>query len=90
MDLARILHDMPKPTLAVIPGPAAGAGAASTCGAILEVAATSRVPDSRPSSECTLALASTGILNLSPMLNVARAPFSVGTTSVTRPIVTPR
>ena len=26
MDLARILHDMPKPTLAVIPGPAAGAG----------------------------------------------------------------
>ena len=26
MELSRMLHDMPKPTLAVIPGPAAGAG----------------------------------------------------------------
>ncbi|GLQ06291.1 enoyl-CoA hydratase-related protein [Sneathiella chinensis] len=26
MDVSRILHEMPKPTLAVIPGPAAGAG----------------------------------------------------------------
>lgn len=26
MELSRLLHDMPKPTLAVIPGPAAGAG----------------------------------------------------------------
>ena len=38
----------------------------------------------------TLALESIGILYLSPMLNVASAPFSVGSTSVTRPIVTPR
>jgi 2-(1,2-epoxy-1,2-dihydrophenyl)acetyl-CoA isomerase len=26
MDISRVLHEMPKPTLAVIPGPAAGAG----------------------------------------------------------------
>ena len=26
MEISRILHEMPKPTLAVIPGPAAGAG----------------------------------------------------------------
>ena len=26
MELSRILHEMPKPTLAAIPGPAAGAG----------------------------------------------------------------
>ena len=41
-------------------------------------------------TERTLALASTGILYLSLMLRLATAPVSVGSTSVTRPIVTPR
>ena len=42
MEVSRWLHEMPKPTLAVIPGPAAGAGsardpAASPCGSMSTV-----------------------------------------------------
>ena len=41
-------------------------------------------------TECTLADASSGILNWLSMLIVASAPFSVGSTAVTLPIVIPR
>ena len=41
-------------------------------------------------TECTFADASTGILYRLSMLIVARAPFSVGSTSVTLPIWVPR
>jgi hypothetical protein len=41
-------------------------------------------------TECTLATASTGILNWLSMLIVALAPVSVGSTAVTLPIVVPR
>ncbi len=39
MDLTRLLHEMPKPTLAVIPGPAAGAGLSLALGCDLRIAA---------------------------------------------------
>lgn len=39
MELARLLHDMPKPTLAVIPGPAAGAGLSIALACDMRIAA---------------------------------------------------
>ena len=39
MDVVRILHEMPKPTLAVIPGPAAGAGLSLALACDLRIAA---------------------------------------------------
>ena len=39
MDVARLLHEMPKPTLAVIPGPAAGAGLSLALACDLRIAA---------------------------------------------------
>ena len=40
MDVVRILHEMPKPTLAVIPGPAAGAGLSLALACDLRIATT--------------------------------------------------
>jgi 2-(1,2-epoxy-1,2-dihydrophenyl)acetyl-CoA isomerase len=40
MDVVRTLHEMPKPTLAVIPGPAAGAGLSLALACDLRIAAT--------------------------------------------------
>ena len=39
MDVVRTLHEMPKPTLAVIPGPAAGAGLSLALACDLRIAA---------------------------------------------------
>jgi 2-(1,2-epoxy-1,2-dihydrophenyl)acetyl-CoA isomerase len=39
MDVARLLHEIPKPTLAVIPGPAAGAGFSMALACDLRIAA---------------------------------------------------
>ncbi|MGL4542034.1 MAG: enoyl-CoA hydratase-related protein, partial [Polymorphobacter sp.] len=39
MELSRLLHDMPKPTLAVIPGPAAGAGLSMALACDMRIAA---------------------------------------------------
>ncbi len=39
MDVSRLLHEMPKPTLAVIPGPAAGAGLSLALACDLRIAA---------------------------------------------------
>jgi len=39
MDVVRVLHEMPKPTLAVIPGPAAGAGLSLALACDLRIAA---------------------------------------------------
>ena len=39
MEVARWLHEMPKPTLAVIPGPAAGAGLSVALACDLRIAA---------------------------------------------------
>ena len=39
MDIARTLHEMPKPTLAVIPGPAAGAGLSLALACDMRIAA---------------------------------------------------
>ena len=39
MELSRLLHEMPKPTLAVIPGPAAGAGLSMALACDLRIAA---------------------------------------------------
>src|SRR5262245_40880583 len=39
MEFARLLHDMPKPTLAVIPGPAAGAGLSIALACDMRIAA---------------------------------------------------
>ena len=39
MEVSRILHEMPKPTLAVIPGPAAGAGLSMALACDLRIAA---------------------------------------------------
>ena len=39
MDVSRLLHEMPKPTLAVIPGPAAGAGLSLAMACDLRIAA---------------------------------------------------
>jgi len=41
MDVSRLLHEMPKPTLAVIPGPAAGAGFSLAMACDLRIAADS-------------------------------------------------
>jgi 2-(1,2-epoxy-1,2-dihydrophenyl)acetyl-CoA isomerase len=40
MDVVRVLHEMPKPTLAVIPGPAAGAGLSLALACDLRIATT--------------------------------------------------
>jgi 2-(1,2-epoxy-1,2-dihydrophenyl)acetyl-CoA isomerase len=41
MEVARLLHEMPKPTLAIIPGPAAGAGLSLAMACDLRIAADS-------------------------------------------------
>ncbi len=40
MDVSRLLHEMPKPTLAVIPGPAAGAGLSLALACDMRIAST--------------------------------------------------
>ena len=54
MEVARLLHEIPKPTLAVIPGPAAGAGFSMALACDLRIAANEakRSEERRVGKEC--------------------------------------